>query len=138
MVERPKCLKCLYLETTGDDYHCGKLQHRLENFSAMSFHSRYCGEKENKRVLNVGCGDDTFGTDFVDLYPIRGNVIMCDVTKEKLPYEDNTFDVVYSKNLLEHLSNLWFALKEMKRVLKKNGKENQILEALLLENKGGV
>jgi SAM-dependent methyltransferase len=32
------------------------------------------------------------------------------------------FDIVYSRNLFEHLTNPEFALKEMKRVLKPNGK----------------
>ena len=40
----------------------------------------------------------------------------CDVDTEKLPFPDNYFDEVYSKNLLEHLRNPGFALKEMIRV----------------------
>lgn len=74
------------------------------------------------KILNVGCGDETYGTDFVDLYPSRPEVIKCDIDKEKLPYKENTFDIVYTKNLLEHLGNPLNALKEMKRVLKKGGK----------------
>jgi ubiquinone/menaquinone biosynthesis C-methylase UbiE len=79
-------------------------------------------KKSSKRILNVGCGEDTYGTDFVDLYPSRSEVKKVDVDKEKLPYPDNTFDEVYSKNLLEHLRNPGFALEEMYRVLKKGGK----------------
>ena len=74
------------------------------------------------KILNIGCGNDTYGTHFVDLYPTRKEVIKCDVNKERLPFPSNFFDVVYSKNLFEHLTNLEFALKEMKRVLKTKGK----------------
>ncbi|MEM5811458.1 MAG: methyltransferase domain-containing protein [Candidatus Aenigmatarchaeota archaeon] len=77
---------------------------------------------KNKKILNVGCGRDTYGTDFVDKYPARVEVKKVDVDKEKLPYPNNFFDEVYSKNLLEHLTNPGFALKEMYRVLKKGGR----------------
>jgi ubiquinone/menaquinone biosynthesis C-methylase UbiE len=73
------------------------------------------------RILNVGCGNDTYGTDFVDLYPSRADVIKCDLNKEKLPFRNRKFDKVYSKCVLEHLINPGFALGEMVRVLKKGG-----------------
>ncbi|MEM5835084.1 MAG: methyltransferase domain-containing protein [Candidatus Aenigmatarchaeota archaeon] len=75
-----------------------------------------------KKILNVGCGNEKYGTHFVDLYPTRKEVIKCDVDKEKLPFPDEYFDIVYSKNLLEHLRNPGFAIEEMFRVLKKGGK----------------
>jgi SAM-dependent methyltransferase len=75
-----------------------------------------------KKILNVGCGSETYGTHFVDLYPTRTKVIKCNVDEEKLPFPDNYFDEVYSRNLLEHLKNPGYALKEMTRVLKRNGK----------------
>lgn len=77
---------------------------------------------KEKKILNVGCGNDTYGTHFVDLYPSRAEVISCNVDKEKLPFPDNFFDEVYSKNLLEHLRNPGFALEEMVRVLKPGGR----------------
>jgi len=76
----------------------------------------------NKRILNVGCGDDKYGTDFLDIYPGREEIIKCDVSKENFPYEDKTFDEVYSKNLFEHVIDLTHLLEEMKRVLKVGGK----------------
>jgi len=78
--------------------------------------------KMRRRILNVGCGTDAYGTDFVDLYPSRKGVIKCNVEKEKLPFGNNSFDEIYSKNLFEHLKNLSFVLKEMARVLKPGGK----------------
>ncbi|HVU09199.1 MAG TPA: methyltransferase domain-containing protein [Verrucomicrobiae bacterium] len=73
-----------------------------------------------KRILNVGCGKDTYGTDFVDMYPARNGVIKCDIEKG-LPFEDNTFDEVYSHCLFEHLKNPFDMVVEMKRVAKKGG-----------------
>lgn len=73
------------------------------------------------RILNVGCGTDTYGTDFVDMYPSRENVVQCDLEK-RFPFEDNVFDEVYSRCLFEHLKNPFNALLEMARVAKKEGR----------------
>ena len=74
-----------------------------------------------KRILNVGCGNDDYGTDFVDMYPSRENVVKCDLEKG-LPYENNTFDEVYSHCLFEHLKNPFNTVMEMKRVAKEGGR----------------
>ncbi|MFA6431795.1 MAG: class I SAM-dependent methyltransferase [Candidatus Margulisiibacteriota bacterium] len=74
------------------------------------------------KILNVGCGDQIFGTHFIDLYPQRENVIKCDVEKEAIPFPDNYFDEVYCENMLEHLKSPNKVLVEMLRVLKKKGK----------------
>lgn len=73
-------------------------------------------------ILNVGCGTETYGTHFIDLYPQRVGVIGCDVEKEAFPFPDDYFDEVYSANLLEHLKNPNQVLREMFRVLKKKGR----------------
>ena len=78
--------------------------------------------KELKKILNVGCGKDTYGTDFIDVYPERKEVKKCDIDKEKFPYKNNIFDEIYSSFVFEHLKNPASTLKEMVRVLKKGGK----------------
>jgi ubiquinone/menaquinone biosynthesis C-methylase UbiE len=40
---------------------------------------------------------------------------------ENLPFDNNTFDVVYSSHVLEHVNNEDKAISEMRRVLKNNG-----------------
>ena len=40
---------------------------------------------------------------------------------ESIPFENETFDVVYTSHVLEHVSNETLSLEEMKRVLKANG-----------------
>ena len=74
------------------------------------------------RILNLGCGSDTYGTDFVDKYPSREKVIKLDMDNEKLPFKNNIFDEVYFKFVFEHLTNPLFVLKEIRRVLKSGGK----------------
>jgi SAM-dependent methyltransferase len=76
-----------------------------------------------KRILNVACGKDTYGTDFVDMYPSRVNVIKYDIEKG-LPFEDATFEEVYSHCLFEHLRNPFNMLLEMKRVTKVGGSKS--------------
>jgi len=75
-----------------------------------------------KRILNVGCGNEIYGTDFIDLYPSREEVKKVFIGKEKFPYTDNFFDEVYSNCILEHLPNFGEFVEECKRVLKKGGK----------------
>ncbi len=74
------------------------------------------------KILNCGCGKDIYGTDFIDKYPLRKEVIKWDADKDKIPFPDNTFDEVHTVWLLEHLRNPGFFLDECFRVLKPNGK----------------
>ena len=75
-----------------------------------------------KRILNVGCGEDTYGTHFIDLYPTRENVIKCDVNKDRFPFKNNYFDEIIAIALFEHLTNPLNFLRECYRTLKPNGK----------------
>jgi len=74
------------------------------------------------RILNIGCGQQTYGTDFIDIIKYRPEIKICNVSKNKLPYKDDTFDVVYSRSLFEHLINPNQVLKEMVRVTKRGCK----------------
>jgi predicted SAM-dependent methyltransferase len=71
--------------------------------------------------LHLGCGDMIL-PDFVncDLYDEHAQV-KCDV--RKLPYEDDTVDVIYNAHVIEHFD--YFAafdlIKEWRRVLKPGG-----------------
>jgi ubiquinone/menaquinone biosynthesis C-methylase UbiE len=74
-----------------------------------------------KRILNLGCGNDSYGTDRIDLFKTPTTTKVSDFNK-KLPYPDNYFDEVYSKSVIEHIKNLDNFEKEIYRVLKKGGK----------------
>ena len=60
--------------------------------------------------------------------PINKNLIYLDVTKP-FPFEDNTFDYIYSEHLIEHLTyeQGLFMMQECFRVLKKLKKTIKIL-----------
>ena len=92
---------------------------------------------KNKKVLEIGSGRGEFANEFsnlgINLYAVDINenskkylndgIIFhrCNLEYDKLPYEDNFFDVVYSKSVLEHLNNSKSFFLESKRVLKKSG-----------------
>jgi len=72
-------------------------------------------------ILNLGVGDQTFGTHRVDINPTKTTTHVFDVEKG-IQFPDGMFDMVYSKNLLEHLRNVGLHLDECYRVLKVGGK----------------
>ena len=98
---------------------------------------------KGKSVLEIGCG---VGTDLLqfakhgaivtgidltqtaiqitkkrfDAYNLKGTFIQADA--ENLPFEDNTFDFVYSLGVLHHTPDTERAIREAYRVLKPNGK----------------
>lgn len=86
---------------------------------------------ETGNVLDVGCDDGTMAILIKEKKPnlnINGIDIQenreCKIHKKlydgkKIPYEDNSFDVVMSIDVLHHTNNIKFLLEEMKRVSKK-------------------
>ena len=72
--------------------------------------------------LNIGCGDHYFN-DWVNLdIEQEANVQYCDINN-KLPFGDNSFDLAYSSNVIEHLDRQCVVgfLSEVYRVLKPGG-----------------
>jgi len=93
--------------------------------------------KQNDKFLEIGCGRgeyidgfskrgiNCYGVDISDYtkkqYPdIKFS--LCDLINEKLPFEDNTFDYVYSKSVIEHFYHPEKIFEESFRVLKPGGK----------------
>lgn len=97
----------------------------------------------NSTFLDVGCGAGyamykakaernclVYGVDpdpgghgvgrFLEKFP-KAEVNIQQAFAEKLPFEDEFFDVVYSSHVLEHVNDEAQALKEMKRVLNQEG-----------------
>ena len=85
-----------------------------------------CGNGVSSRLLNQA-GYDVVGTDISPLFlddarkwensKLRYDV--CDVLE--LPYEDGSFDVICSNELVEHLPDVETALSEMVRVVRNGG-----------------
>ena len=70
------------------------------------------------------CGLDAHGIDQNDTAKQNYSNInfkYCDLMKEKIPYEDQHFDVIFSKSLVEHFYYPEKIYQEMHRVLKNGG-----------------
>ena len=91
---------------------------------------------KGSRLLDVGCGRGEFLQGFLDAgvnaqgvdgSPTAGQmtdvslVTRTDIDSEPLPFADATFDVVFSKSVLEHMSDPKSLLMEQFRVLKHGG-----------------
>jgi ubiquinone/menaquinone biosynthesis C-methylase UbiE len=71
-------------------------------------------------VLNLGCGEDTTGDERLDVYRTKATTLLANV-EHPLPFKDESFDVVYSRCLFEHLRNPNVVLREMVRVARRGG-----------------
>ena len=95
-----------------------------------------CNMKDKNSLLEIGCGRGESLKNFkklgldvqgVDLSPEAQNfnkdinIQVVDINKNSLPFPDNSFDIVFSKSVLEHLSDPDNYMKEAYRVLKHDG-----------------
>jgi len=91
---------------------------------------------EGAKVLDVGCGtglllsllvkkNKTFGTDIsekaVKIAKQKGLNVKKGDAEETFPFKTNFFDFVICKDVFEHLKNPEFTLREISRVLRKDG-----------------
>ncbi len=92
---------------------------------------------ENTRILQIGCGPEDIITHLnigkryaidplADFYKRKfnlnyGDLEFLEARGEKIPFEDNFFDIVILANVLDHVENSQKVLSEIKRVLKKEG-----------------
>lgn len=75
-----------------------------------------------RNILNLGCGEDPYGTHRIDFVKTKVTTDICNFDKEKLPYPSNFFDEIKCQNVIEHIKNLDLFTSEIYRVLKKGGK----------------
>jgi len=93
--------------------------------------------EQNSKFLDIGCGRgefmeafkkmgmNVFGVDKceyaskkLDEYEVKN----CDLENERIDYESNSFDVVFSKSVIEHFHNPENFIKECYRILKPGGR----------------
>ena len=86
---------------------------------------RKYGQILEGRILDVGadeCGLKKFlpaGTEYIGIGHGGSVDVEIDLEKQKLPYEDNSFDVVLCLDVLEHLDNIHEVFDELCRVTSK-------------------
>jgi ubiquinone/menaquinone biosynthesis C-methylase UbiE len=74
---------------------------------------------QEHRVLNCGCGTQTFGDVRLDIQRTNATNIIADA--QHLPFRENAFAIVYQRNLLEHLPKPNLHLGEVHRILQPAG-----------------
>lgn len=90
---------------------------------------KYIDKNKNYKILDFGCGEKPYKYIF---NPYINEYIGVDIVKTSdtdvfikpesdLPFDDEEFDIVISSQVLEHVENVDFYLKECHRVLKLNG-----------------
>lgn len=83
--------------------------------------------------IDIGCGENKReGYTGVDLVSVDGVDLVVDVTKEDLPFDENTVDAVFTSHFLEHVTTdeAMHVLGEVNRVLVKGGEVEIIVPNL--------
>jgi len=81
-----------------------------------------CGEGRVLESINRDCkGVKLYGCDIIPPRKKSKEFKFSLIEKNKLPYNDNTFDMVISIDCLEHIRSYKTILLEMRRILKPNG-----------------
>ena len=91
---------------------------------------------KGSKLLDVGCGRGDFlngfismgcngyGVDFTDAaekYCPDAKLFQADIENNGMPFEDNYFDVIFSKSVIEHFHDPDILIRECKRCLKPGG-----------------
>lgn len=74
---------------------------------------------KNQRLEVFGCDISRASQKACEVEGIPFKLV--DFVKNHLPYKDNSFDVVYSKSVIEHMPDALYFVSECKRVLKPGG-----------------
>ncbi|MBW2981001.1 class I SAM-dependent methyltransferase [Candidatus Woesearchaeota archaeon] len=100
-------------------WYVGTLVKYLEDKGVAKELRKYA-KKVNKPILNLGCGRTNYGDVNADVVRHRNvrNFMKIDANSV-LPFKNKQFSSVFASNIIEHLPNPDFSLKEMKRVADK-------------------
>lgn len=133
--------KQFYENMYGEGYilNRNEYQTRIDNYKnvkVMNQLNRYVDVKSDWSILDVGCSIGKFlefvqfknkkGVDISDIAVNEARmqgleIYQCDIEYDKLPFEDNSFDLIFCMEVLEHLFTEKNIFSEFKRVLKPGG-----------------
>lgn len=77
-----------------------------------------------KKTLNLGCGTSVYNApNVINLDAVSGDGVnvVHDLSNPKLPFDNETFDIIIANHVLEHIPNWWELFKDLARVLKTGG-----------------
>ena len=92
------------------------LPRNVKVFEVGSGNGGVCGTLKERD--NYVVGSDVCEDSIIAIESQANEAIRFDISEEKIPFEDNEFDFVMCFEVLEHISNPYHAIKEMKRVCK--------------------
>ena len=123
-------------EQSDPDFSIPTWQKTHASWLRRSIGTRMVMVSRGTRVLDVGGGPGYFaaefaaqGADYIGLEPDVGEMSAAGITVANsvrgdgmaLPFRNNSFDVVYSSNVAEHIPHPWVMGEEMLRVCKPGG-----------------
>lgn len=122
------------------DYRSGRVGLSSRHLQVIRTANKYCLKRNDVHLLDIGCLDGTFsmllGNQLganevygIDISPTNVreaqaqgcNAIISDIDTEHLPYENESFDLIHVGDVIEHLYNPDNLLKEIYRLLSKDG-----------------
>jgi len=108
----------------------------IENLKNYKLLRENVTEVKGKKLLEIGCGKGTFlakaASDGFDVYAIELNKLLIENLKKITPniytedihdldLEDNFFDVIYFRDVIEHIPSIGSFLKKIQQILKPGG-----------------
>lgn len=79
---------------------------------------------EGMKILDLGCGTNRHQNAYgIDIFQVDDDVdLIYDLNEMPYPFEDESFDLIWMNDILEHLNEPIEIMKECHRLLKKGGK----------------
>lgn len=95
----------------------------IENFSDLEFSSVLDIGTGSGHIINIisqECKSAT-SVDVKDERIVKSNYLFKKINNENLPFDDNSFDIVISNHVIEHVPSQKLHISEIHRVLKEDG-----------------